>query len=65
MLKPLLIVKLSAIISPEVQRAYMETVKKGIEQGALVLGGDCEIIAFDEQGRLAYPKPATTQEVTP
>lgn len=56
-MKPLLIIKLSAMISPEGQRAYMETIAKGIEQGALVLGPGCEIIAFDEAGRLAYSTP--------
>lgn len=56
-MKPLLIIKLSAMIPPEAQRAYMETIAKGIEQGALVLGPDCEIIAFDEVGRLAYSTP--------
>lgn len=54
-MKPLLIVKLRADISPEAQRAYMEVIKTGIEQGALVIGAESELIAFDELGRLAYP----------
>lgn len=54
-MKPLLIVKLQANISPEAQRAYMEVIKTGIEQGALVIGPESELIAFDELGRLAYP----------
>lgn len=53
-MKPLLIVKIDAIISPEVQTEYMKIIKNGIEQGALVLGGGCEIIAFDSEGRLSY-----------
>lgn len=56
-MKPLLIVKLQANISPEAQRAYMEVIKTGIEQGALVIGPESELIAFDELGRLVYPIP--------
>lgn len=54
-MKPLLIIKVDAIISPEIQAERMKIIKSGIEQGALVLGGECEIIAFDSEGRLSYP----------
>ena len=33
----------------------METIAEGIKKGCLVLSGDCEVIAFDGEGRLAYP----------
>lgn len=61
-MKPLLIIKVDTVISPEVQRERMEIIKDGIEAGALVLGGECEIVAFDSEGRLAYPiqKEATS-----
>lgn len=54
-MKPLLIVKIDGTISPEVQNEYMKIIKSGVEQGALVLGGGCEVIAFDSEGRLSYP----------
>lgn len=54
-MKPLLIVKINGYREPEKNRRDMETIADGIEKGAIVLSGDCEVIAFDEKGRLVYP----------
>lgn len=54
-MKPLLIVKVNTIMPPQLQTERMEIIKRGIEQGALVLGAECKVIAFDSEGRLAYP----------
>lgn len=52
---PLLIVKINGYRDPSQLARDMETIADGIKKGALVLGGDCEVIAFDEAGRLVYP----------
>jgi len=39
----------------EDRKELMQVIKQGVENGALVLGAECEIIAFDSEGRLAYP----------
>lgn len=52
---PLLIVKINGLRPPDALARDMKTIADGISKGALVLGGDCEVIAFDESGRLAYP----------
>jgi len=52
---PLLIVKINGQRDPAQLVRDMETIAEGIRKGALVLGGDCEVIAFDDTGRLAYP----------
>lgn len=54
-MKPLLIIKINGNRKADQLARDMETIADGIEKGALVLGGDCEIIAFDDAGRLAYP----------
>ena len=54
-IKPLLIVKINGNRPPDVLARDMETIAEGIKKGCLVLGGDCEVIAFDGEGRLAYP----------
>lgn len=54
-MKPLLIVKISDNRSEEDRRKLLEIVSEGIKEGALVIGEECEIIAFDSEGRLAYP----------
>ena len=54
-MKPLLIIKINGNRKPDRLTRDMETIADGIEKGALVLSGDCEVIAFDETGRLAYP----------
>lgn len=54
-MKPLLIVKINGLRPPDALARDMETIADGIRKGALVLCGDCEVIAFDESGRLAYP----------
>lgn len=52
---PLLIVKISGNMELQERRNLMEIVAEGIKKGALVIAEDCEIIAFDQEGRLAYP----------
>lgn len=52
---PLLIVKISGHRPPDRLAQDMETIADGIKKGCLVLGGDCEVIAFDDKGRLTYP----------
>ncbi len=52
---PLLIVKINGNRPPDVLARDMETIAEGIKKGCLVLSGDCEVIAFDDTGRLAYP----------
>lgn len=52
---PLLIVKINGHRKPDQLARDMETIAEGIRKGALVLSGDCEVIAFDDAGRLAYP----------
>ncbi len=54
-MNPLLIVKINGQRDPDQLVRDMETIAEGIRKGALVLCGDCEVIAFDDTGRLAYP----------
>ena len=52
---PLLIVKINGHRPPDQLTRDMEKIADGIKKGCLVLSGDCEVIAFDDEGRLAYP----------
>ena len=52
---PLLIVKVNVVLSNKDRAALAAEIAAGIRAGALVLAGGCEIIAFDSEGRLAYP----------
>ena len=52
---PLLIVKINANRPQDKLARDMETIAEGRKKGCLVLSGDCEVIAFDDEGRLAYP----------
>lgn len=52
---PLVIVKINVVLRPEERQRHMETIAEGIQKGALIIGSECEIIAFDSEGRLAYP----------
>ena len=52
---PLIIVKLKIRLSNKDRAALMAEIAEGIRSGALLLEGDCEIIAFDSEGRLTYP----------
>lgn len=52
---PLLIVKINGNRPTDQLARDMETIADGIRKGCLVLSGDCEVIAFDDEGRLAYP----------
>lgn len=54
-MKPLLIVKINSNRKAEQLAEDMKTIADGIQKGALVLSGDCEVIAFDDAGRLVYP----------
>lgn len=53
-MRPLLIVKVDAMLCQQTAAELIKKVKEGVEDGALVLGPECEIIAFDSEGRLAY-----------
>lgn len=59
---PLIIVKVNVVLSNKDRAALVAEIAAGIRAGALVLAGDCEIIAFDREGRLAYP---IQREATP
>lgn len=52
---PLLIVKLNGPSSQERRAAFMRTAAEGIRAGALILSDECDVLAFDEAGRLVYP----------
>lgn len=52
---PLIIVKLNGPGSPERRAAFMRTAAEGIQAGALVLSDECDVLAFDENGRMVYP----------
>ena len=52
---PLLIVKINANRPQDKLARDMETIAEGIKKGCLVLSGDGEVIAVDDEGRLAYP----------
>ena len=54
-MRPLLTVKVDAMLCPQTAEELIKKVKEGVEDGALVLGPECEIIAFDSSGRLTYP----------
>ena len=54
-MKPLLIVKINGYREPNKIRRDMETIADGIQKGALDLSGYCEVISFDDKGRLVYP----------
>ena len=52
---PIRIVTINANRPQDKLARDMETIAEGIKKGCLVLSGDCEVIAFDDEGRLAYP----------
>ena len=52
---PLLIVKLNGAHSLEARASFMAAASEGIEKGALVLSDECDVLAFDETGRMVYP----------
>lgn len=52
---PLIIVKVNEHLPSHTLAKIRETIKEGMEKGGLVLSGDCEVIAFDDEGKLAYP----------
>ena len=52
---PLLIVKINSHRPPDQLARDREIIADGIKKGCLVLSGDCEVIAFDDEGLLAYP----------
>ena len=52
---PLIIARLNTLLPQEQRQKTMDTIAKGIEQGALIIGPEIEIIAFDNKGRLVYP----------
>ena len=52
---PLLIVKLNGAHSLEARASFMAAVSEGIEKGALILSDECDVLAFDETGRMVYP----------
>ena len=54
-MKPLLIVKLNGAHSLEARASFMAAVSEGIEKGALILSDECDVLAFDETGRMVYP----------
>lgn len=54
--KPLLIVKLNKNLSHDDSVLWMKVVADGIAAGALVIGSECDVIAFDDRGHLVYPK---------
>lgn len=52
---PLLIVKINSHRPPDQLARDREIIADGIKKGCVILSGDCEVIAFDDEGRLAYP----------
>lgn len=52
---PLLIVKINGNRPPDQLARDREIIADGIKKGCLVLSGDCEVISFDDKGRLNYP----------
>lgn len=54
-MKPLLVLKLGALLPREEVLNFKKEVKRGLETGALILGPEVEVLAFDELGRLVYP----------
>lgn len=54
-MRPLLIVKVDAMLCQQTAAELIKKVKEGAEDEVLVLGPECEIIAFDSSGRLTYP----------
>ena len=52
---PLLIVKLKGPSRPEDRAAFMRTAAEGIRAGTLILSDECDVLAFDETGRMVYP----------
>ena len=52
---PLLIVKLKGPSRPEDRAAFMRTAAEGIRAGTLVLSDECDVLVFDETGRMVYP----------
>lgn len=56
-MKPLLILKLGALLPREEVLNFKKEAERGLETGALILGPEVEILAFDELGRLVYPIP--------
>lgn len=54
-MKPLIIVKVNGAPGAEATGRTMATIKEGFEKGALILSDTCDVIAFDEEGRMVYP----------
>lgn len=54
-MKPLLVLQLGALLPREEVLNFKKEVKRGLETGALILGPEVEVLAFDELGRLVYP----------
>lgn len=52
---PLLIVKINGNRPPDQLARDREIIADGIKKGCLVLSRDCEVISFDDKGRLNYP----------
>lgn len=52
---PLLIVKLKGPSSQERRAEFMRAAAEGIRAGTLVLSDECDVLAFDETGRMVYP----------
>ena len=52
---PLLIVKINSLRPTDQLARDREIIADGIKKGCVILSGDCEVIAFDDEGRLVYP----------
>ena len=52
---PLIIVKINGSRPLEETAGILATIKEGFERGALILSDTCDVIAFDEDGRMVYP----------
>ena len=51
----LLIVKINGHRPTDQLARDREIIADGIKKGCVILSGDCEVIAFDDEGRLVYP----------
>lgn len=58
---PLILFKLKMRLCPEDLKRTREEIVAGLKSGALIVGPELEVIAFDSEGRLVYP----IREVTP
>ena len=52
---PLLIVKINSHRPTDQLARDREIIADEIKKGCVILSGDCEVIAFDDEGRLVYP----------